>query len=241
MKSVAAVKIGPARLVAVSAPEREPLCGLLVDAGKLMSPDVDRALRLQREQDHWERIGSVLIKLGLVSETDVAESLAGQLGLDLADRADFPDEVPGDSEIAQRFLKKNRALILTEDEGELTVAMADPLDEYVVESLSLCSGKNIISRLGIPSEIEAALDSLYDGTGKTGAATDGEVAQYYDDVEQLKELAGEAPVIKLVNQLIQKAAECGASDIHIDTYLEASNVRYRQSVSSFGRSGKIEY
>lgn len=95
MKSLAAVKIGPARLAAVGAPEREQLCGLLVDAGKLMSPDVDRALRLQREQDHWERIGSVLIKLGLVSETDVAESLAGQLGLDLADRADFPEDVPG--------------------------------------------------------------------------------------------------------------------------------------------------
>ena len=116
MKSVAAVKIGPAQLAAVGAPERAPLCGLLVDAGKLTSPDVDRALRLQREQESWERIGSVLTKLGLVSETDVAESLAGQLGMELVDRADFPDEVPGDSDIAQRFLKKNKALILVEDE-----------------------------------------------------------------------------------------------------------------------------
>src|SRR5210317_581236 len=114
MKSVAAVKIGPAQLAAVGAPERAPLCGLLVDAGKLMSPDVDRALRLQREQDNWERIGSVLTKLGLVSEADVAESLAGQLGLDLTDRAEFPDEIPGDSDIARRFLKKNKALILAE-------------------------------------------------------------------------------------------------------------------------------
>ena len=227
MKSLAAVKIGPARLVAVDSPEREPLCGLLVDAGKLMSPDVDRALRLQREQDSWERIGSVLIKLGLVSESDVAECLAGQLGLDLVDRADFPDEVPGESDIEQRFLKRNKALILAEDNDELTVAMADPLDEYVLESLSLCSGKNIIPRLGIPSEIEAALDNLYDGTGSAGAATDGEVAQYYDDVEQLKELAGEAPVIKLVNQLIQKAAESGSSDIHIEPFEGQLKVRYR--------------
>jgi len=227
LKSLAAVKIGPARLVAVDDSETKPLCGLLVDAGKLTSPDVDRALRLQREQDHWEKIGSVLIKLGLVSETDVAESLAGQLGLDLADRADFPDEIPGNSDIAQRFLKKNKALILAEEEDQLIVAMADPLDEYVVESLSLCSGKNIISRLGIPSEIETALDSLYDATGKTGVVKDGEVAQYYDDVEQLKELAGEAPVIKLVNQLIQKAAECGASDIHVEPFEGQLKVRYR--------------
>ncbi|MCO4812098.1 MAG: type II secretion system protein GspE, partial [Gammaproteobacteria bacterium] len=192
-----------------------------------MSPDVDRALRLQREQDSWERIGSVLIKLGLASESDVAECLAGQLGLELVDRADFPDEVPGESDIEQRFLKRNKALILAEGNDELTVAMADPLDEYVLESLSLCSGKNIIPRLGIPSEIEAALENLYDGTGSAGAATDGEVAQYYDDVEQLKELAGEAPVIKLVNQLIQKAAESGSSDIHIEPFEGQLKVRYR--------------
>jgi len=229
MKSVAAVKIGPARLVAVGTPERPPLCDLLVGAGKLESPDVDRALRLQRDQDSWERIGSILVKLGLVSENDVAESLAGQLGLELVDRADFPEQVPGDSDIAQRFLKNNKALILAEDDDNLTVAMADPLDEYVVQSISLCCGKNVIPRLGIPSEIEAALDTLYDPSGKHGAAgaTDGDAAQYLDDVEQLKELAGEAPVIKLVNQLIQKAAESGASDIHIEPFEGQLKVRYR--------------
>jgi len=229
MKSIAAVKIGPARLVAVGTPEQPPLCGLLVDAGKLESTDVDRALRLQREQDDWERIGSILVKLGLVSEKDVAESLAGQLDFELVDKADYPDEVTVGTEITQRFLKKNKALILDEDDDELSVVMADPLDEYVVDALQLCSGKKIVPRLGIPSDIEYALEQLYNGNDKLGAGADTDIvaAQYLDDVEQLKELAGEAPVIKLVNQLIHKAAECGASDIHIEPFEGQLKVRYR--------------
>jgi general secretion pathway protein E len=229
MKPIAAVTVGPARLVAVGTPEQPPLCGLLVDAGKLEAFHVDRALRLQREQDDWERIGSILVKLGLVSERDVAESLAGQLGLDLVDKVDYPDDVPGNGEITQRFLKKNKTLILDEDDDDLTVVMADPLDEYVVDALKLCSGKNLVPRLGIPSEIESALDQLYDGNSKApgSADTDAIAAQYLDDVEQLKELAGEAPVIKLVNQLIHKAAECGASDIHVEPFEGQLKVRYR--------------
>ena len=229
MKSIAAVKIGPARLVAVGTPEQPPLCGLLVDAGKLESNDVDRALRLQREQDNWERIGSIVVKLGLVSETDVAEGLAGQLGLQLVDKSDYPDEVPGENKITPRFLKKNKALILDEDNEEISVAMADPLDEYVLDALKLCSGKKVISRLGVPSEIDAALDNLYDAAKQSdgSAGGHGDSARYLDDVEQLKELAGEAPVIKLVNQLIQKAAECGASDIHIEPFEGQLKVRYR--------------
>ena len=229
MESVAAVKIGPARLAAVTAPERTPLCGVLVGAGKLESQDVDRALRLQREQESWERIGSILVKLGLVSDFDIAEGLSGQLGLDLVDRAEFPEELPADLSITGRFLRKNRTIVLAQDDDSLTVAMADPLDGYVIEALSLCSGKNVLPKLAVGSEIEAALDTLFDASRQRDGDAGGmdSSAQYLDDVEQLKELAGEAPIIKLVNQLIQRAAECGASDIHIEPFEGQLKVRYR--------------
>jgi general secretion pathway protein E len=225
MKPIAAVTVGPARLVAVGTPEQPPLCGLLVDAGKLESTDVDRALRLQREQDVWERIGSILVKLGLVSDSDVAATLSDQLDIALVTRSDYPDEPTGDTKIAQRFLVKNRIVVLDEDDTDLTVAMADPQDAYLVDALRLCSSKNVVARLGVPSEIETALDNLYDNSAD--AADSNNSAQFLDDVEQLKELAGEAPVIKLVNQLIQKAAECGASDIHIEPFEGQLKVRYR--------------
>lgn len=229
MTTIAAETIGPARLRAVGTPEQPPLCGLLVDCGKLETTDVDRALRLQKEQDDWERIGSILVKLGLVSEKDVAESLASQLRLELVDRTDYPDERPSGTEVTERFLKKNKALILDEDDDTLSVAMADPLDDYVIDALKLRSGKTVVPRLGVPSEIEYALEQLYDGSNSAEGSADTDVvaAQYLDDVEQLKELAGEAPVIKLVNQLIHKAAESGASDIHIEPFEGQLKVRYR--------------
>jgi general secretion pathway protein E len=114
----------------------------------------------------------------------------------LVDKADFPDEVQDECDIAQRFLKKNNALVLSANDEDLVVAMADPLDGYVIEALSLVSGRNVIPRVGVPSDIEAALDSLYEASGKEGSiGGGGESARYLDDVEQLKELAGEAPVI----------------------------------------------
>jgi len=228
MTTIAAEQIGPARLVAVGTTEQPPLCGLLVDCGKLESTDVDRALRLQKEQEDWERIGSILVKLGLVSEKDVAESLSAQLKLELVDRTEYPDERPNGTNVTERFLKKNKALILDEDEKTLSVVMADPLDDYVIDALRLRSGKVVAPRLGVPSEIEYALEQLFEARpGANGSDTDIVAAQYLDDVEQLKELAGEAPVIKLVNQLIHRAAETGASDIHIEPFEGQLKVRYR--------------
>ena len=152
------------------------------------------------------------MKLGLVSEKDVAESLASQLRLDLVERTDYPDERPVGTAVTERFLKKNKALVLDEDDDTLLVAMADPLDDYVIDALKLRSGKAVVPRLGVPSEIEYALEQLYDGSSTASGSADTDVvaAQYLDDVEQLKELAGEAPVIKLVNQLIHRAAERAA-------------------------------
>jgi general secretion pathway protein E len=227
MKTLAAAEIGPARdLTAVGTPQRTPLCGLLVDSGKLEPSDVDRALRLQREQDSWERIGLILVKLGLVSDNDVAASLSDQLGIGLVDRSEYPDEFNGDTTITERFLVKNRLIVLDEDDENLTVAMADPQDDYLVDALRLASGKTVLPRIGVPSEIEAALDQLCNKS-QDPASSGANSAQFLDDVEQLKELAGEAPVIKLVNQLIHKAAESGASDIHIEPFEGQLKVRYR--------------
>ena len=209
-------------------PARKTLCEYLVDAGKLDHGNVERAYRLQLEQEQWEPIGSILVKLGLVSERDVAESLSAQLGLPLIKKQDFPDELPIDENISHKFLKENRALILEEENDSLTVAMADPQDRYVLEALALFTGKQIIPRIGLSSEIDQAIEQRY----QIKTATQGEeykidAVQFLDDVEQLKELASEAPVIKMVNHLINQAVESGASDIHIEPFEGVLKVRYR--------------
>lgn len=206
--------------------DQRAICSYLVNAGKLSADNRDRALHLQREQDEWERIGSILTKLGLVSEHDVVVGVGQQLDIDLVDGNVFPD-CTSETIVSGNFLKKNKTLILDEDDENITLVMADPMDKYVIEAMSLCSGKNIIPRLGLPSEIESALQHIYDSDDSNG---DGQVivtGQLIDDVQQLKELAGEAPIIKLVNRIISKAAESLASDIHIEPFEGLLKVRYR--------------
>jgi len=200
---------------------------MLVEAGKLRHEDVDRALSLQQGQQPWERIGGLLVKLGLVSERDVAQSLAEQLGVRLVEKPDLPAEAPAGDRVPARFLKASRALILDETDQAVTVVMADPLDSYVIEALRLRCGKPVEPCIGAPSEIEAALEQLYDGAGQAGRPDGVEAARYVDDVEQLKELAGGAPIIRMVSRLIQQAAEIGASDIHIEPFEGHLKVRYR--------------
>ena len=125
----------------------------LVEAGKLNPANIERACRLQREQEQWEPIGIILVKLGLVSEHDVAESLSTQLRLPMADRKIFPDELPIDERISHRFLKESRALILDEDEDRLSVAMADPLNRYVREALALKTEDPKPPREGVAHEL----------------------------------------------------------------------------------------
>ena len=206
--------------------DRGAICEFLVGAGKLSEENRDRALHLQREQDDWERIGSILTKLGLVSEHDVAAGLGQQLKIDLIDGDAFPS-CASETEVSGSFLKKSKALILDEDDENVTLVMADPLDKYVIEAMTLCSGKNIIPRLGLPSEIESSLRQIYD---EDENKADGHVVvagQLINDVQQLKELAGEAPIIKLVNRIISQAAEASASDIHIEPFEGLLKLRYR--------------
>jgi general secretion pathway protein E len=209
-------------------PKSRKLGECLVAAGKLNPRNVDHACRLQHEQEQWEPIGSILVKLGLVAEGDIAEALSVQLGLPLVTRQDFPDVFPIDEQISSKFLKENHALIIEEGADSLTVAMADPRDSYVREALSLFTGKPVIPRIGIASEIDQAIALHYETQGEP-SVTDGalDTVQFLDDVEQLKELASEAPVVRLVNQMLHQAVDAGASDIHIEPFDGVLKIRYR--------------
>lgn len=211
----------------VAAQRRAMICEYLVKAGKLSPENIGRALRLQAEQNQREKIGSILVKLGLVSERDVAEGLRDQLGLRLVDRHLLPATSAAKSEISFNFLKKHKALVLEEDKSTVTLVMADPLDEYVIDAVKLCMGKAVRACVGVPAEIEAVLRQIERGPAENQVPCRIESVQFLDDVEHLKELAGEAPIIKLVNQTIIRAAESNASDIHIEPFEGHLKIRLR--------------
>jgi general secretion pathway protein E len=202
---------------------------LLTERGKLDGAGLSRALRVC--QASHERLHQMLCKLGLVPERDVAEALAEALGLPLAGEADYPDLPLHGDRVSITFLKDARIVPLADTEEGLAVAMADPLDRYTIGAMQLFAGKPVRPWVGVPAEIEAALERVY---GRGGGAL-SEIVQSVeqgdlgaeDDVQRLRDLASEAPVVRIVNRLISKAVEQRASDIHIEPFEQSLRIRYR--------------
>ncbi|MES2934272.1 MAG: ATPase, T2SS/T4P/T4SS family, partial [Pseudomonadota bacterium] len=210
---------------------RQRLGELLIERERLTQLDLDRGLRLQGAGDH-ERIGALLLKLGAITSRDLAEALAAQLDLTLVEVADYPELPVLDERVAVRFLKEAKVLPLHEDAENLILAMVDPLDAYVINAFVILTHRKITVRVAVQQDLDVAFDRLY-GTGKTSM---GEIVGDIetlsddgasDDVQQLKDLASEAPVIRLVNLIIGHALEARASDIHIEPFENRLIVRYR--------------
>ena len=214
----------------VNAPPRKRLGEILIERGKLDQAGLERALRLQQESS--DKLGVLLVTLGVVAQRDVAEALAAQLGLPLVEATGYPELPVLEERVSARFLREARALPLAEDESELALAMADPTDSYTVNAFEMVTGRRVRTLVAIPTELEAALERLY-GAGKSALGQIvGDVEQRDDigfdaDVQQLKDLASEAPVIRLVSLIITNALEMRASDIHIEPFENRLIVRNR--------------
>jgi general secretion pathway protein E len=217
--------------IEVTEATRKRLGELLIERGKLDATALERALRLQ--QDSGGKLGALLVTLGLCAQRDVTEALAAQLGLPVLDAASYPELPVLEERVSARFLREARALPVREDDNELALAMADPTDRYTIDAFEMVTGRAVRPMVAIPTELDAALERLY-GAGKQGnGALVGDLEQRVDeiafdaDVQQLKDLASEAPVIRLVSLLITNALEARASDIHIEPFENRLIVRYR--------------
>jgi general secretion pathway protein E len=204
---------------------------ILIERGKLDLANLERALRVQ-EGGSSERIGSILTRTGFAAERDVIEALASQLNVPVVQLASYPELPVLEERVAVRFIKESKALPLTEDDVQLVLAMVDPADDYVLNALRLATGREVVAHLAVPSELDAAFERLY-GSGKTsmdqivGEAQTRDDEGGNEDLQQLKELASEAPIIRLVSLIISHALQARASDIHIEPFENRLIVRYR--------------
>jgi general secretion pathway protein E len=204
---------------------------ILVERGKLDPANLERALKLQ-EGESADKIGVILLRLGMVSGRDLADALADQLDIPIAQATDYPELPLMEERLSAKFLRDSQAVPLREDEDELALAIADPTDSFVLSAVQMASGKRVRPYIAAPNEIDAALERLYGG-GKSSMGTivdnitTRDDDQELGDIEHLKDLASEAPVIRLVNLVLTKALESRASDIHIEPFENRLIVRYR--------------
>ena len=200
----------------------------LQELGKLTAGDLARARKLS--EDSGDPLRLMLVRLGLVSDRDMAVAMAKVLGLDLISADDYPDEPVAADHLSLRFLKDAHIVPLREDDDSLEIAVADPVDSYAMQAVAMAAGQPVRLRVGLSAEIDAALERLYEQPKESDAETDleADLGNFSEeDIEHLRDLASEAPVIRLVNQIMQRAVELRASDIHIEPFADELKVRYR--------------
>ncbi len=214
---------------ATSQPEAERqvdlLASILLRQGQCDSQTVERGRRVAAESG--QRLDLVLIQLGLVTERGLAEAYATLLGVPLAGPARFPETPLYPERLTPRFLRTARACPLAVEADTLVLGVADALDAFTPAAVQAATGLPVRLEIAVPIEMEAAFGRLYPEGDAADTAADTGGAGLEEDAERLKDLASEAPVIRLVNQIIGRAVETHASDIHVEPFEDRLRVRYR--------------
>ena len=206
------------------------LCSLMVEQGRLRQEDLNRA-RAYRDQ-HGGNLLTLLVRLGLVSERDLARAQSELLKIDLVSDKEYPEDGPEIDDISVRYMKQQHLVPIKVSDTEIEVVMADPHDQFAIKALCMATGRKVIAKVGVTSEIDNTIERYFGG----GRSAMGQIAETLgsegggedeEDVEHLRDLASEAPVIRLVNLVLQRAVESRASDIHIEPFENRLKVRYR--------------
>jgi len=205
----------------------------LVREGLISSDDLRKVARIREEQG--APLVRLFVELGFIAEEDLLPVLSKHFGIPHVALKDFPSaELPMDSLVgAVDFLKFSRLAPLKIDGEELVVATTDPMDLTSLQALAVATSFKVRPVLAREKEIVTRIEALFnhvtaaDAAAGSGANAPLGVMPDEEDVEHLRDMASEVPVIRLVNQMLARALEGRASDIHIEPFEEQLKVRYR--------------
>jgi general secretion pathway protein E len=199
---------------------------ILIQRKLITAEDLDRALELQKERG--DKLGKTLVDMGFIAMRDVLAALSEQLQVPLVS-IDAPPVVSPETEtLSPRFLRQFRCLPMSRDDHTITLAMADPLDVETIAAVRHCTGLKINTVLAPEQEIVDAIDKYYgEAAARSEADFEFQAGEMSEDLEHLRDMASEAPVIRLVNAIIASAVEKRASDIHLEPFEKEFRIRYR--------------
>ena len=225
----------------------ETLEKILIRENKITEEQLQKAMA----QGNGKSIGRRLVEMGYLAEEEMLKIMSGTLNIPyikLSELKENPEASESNSDISLKdipkiddripvkFMKEYKIFPLKIDNNTLTLTMADPLDIQTMDEVRLITGYVIKICISGENEILDAIEKHY-GTGATtmeriiGDMSEEEIdlmgGEAEEETEHLKDLASEAPVIKLVNLIINRAVEIGASDIHVEPFEGDLKIRYR--------------
>jgi general secretion pathway protein E len=206
---------------------------VFLERGLIDEEELRTALNLQMESR--EKLGKLLVDLGYVSEKDCLAVVSEHIHVPIIGGPEYPAVPVLENVLTFRFMKQCKLVPVALENGVLTLAITDPQDDATLDLVRQATGFAVKALLGAESEVMDVLERLYGSSASMfGRIIEGiddggieGLSDEIEDIEQLKDLASEAPVIRLVNLIMSKAIEGRASDIHIEPFEKDLKVRYR--------------
>ena len=192
---------------------------IFVTSGLVSSEQMEQALEKQRQLKSHEQIGDLLVSMGLITERDRVRCLGEQWGVTYVDLADIRIDEDVVTAVGQELARRFKVVPISSSGNRLTLAMKNPLDIFAIDEIRLITGKEIEPVIATEEDIIAAITANYRSDINLGDAVSdvmkdlggGDITlQMAEDddrmtIEQLKEMSGEAPVVRLANMVISRA------------------------------------
>ncbi len=201
---------------------------ILVESGFLNASELAEALSTQKETG--KRLGEVIVESGLMTEFDILRAVSSQYDYPIIDLSSIEVDPKATALLTQKFCEENVVLPIGFDDDKLVVAIDDPMNITIEDELQFQTGYQITMMLATHSSI---LDSVKVNYGKESAAKAAEelgqdlAGEEIDENSDIAEAVNSAPVVKLVNSMIDYAIRAGSSDIHIEPLEDRVRVRIR--------------
>ncbi|GAW94128.1 type II secretion system ATPase GspE [Calderihabitans maritimus] len=209
---------------------RKKLGDLLVEMGMITQEQLEEALKIQKETK--ERLGKVLTRLNYISEKDILEVLEFQLGIPKVVLSDYSLDSQTVHLIPEALARRHKVVPLRKEGNRLTLAMVDPLNVVAIDDVQLVTGCQVIPVIATEKEIDEVLDQFFQpGLEDTYHNQKEEFAparvrEDYNE-EEAEGAVDDAPVVRVVNSIIQQAVRGRVSDIHIEPHQHKVRVRFR--------------
>lgn len=214
---------------------KKRLGDLLLGAGVITQEQLEEALKKQKEAGNGQKLGMTLVDMGIMNDEIIAEALCHQMGLERVHLAGITIEDEVLALVDEKVLRKYMLLpyeFAPDNPNVLRVAFSDPLDMIAMDDLSIITGMQIEIRVTTVKDVSQALDRFY-GNSEAMKVADQFAAERREkygnnkDGKEESEEVKQAPIVRLVNQIIEQAVHKRASDIHFEPLENQLRIRFR--------------
>ena len=208
---------------------RKKIGDLLLEFNYITEEELSAAVSEQEEED--QRLGEVLKKLGYVTEEELIDVLEYQLGIPKVDLSNYLLNAHLSQFVSENLARRHNAVPYEIEDNVLKVAMEDPTDLVAIENIEINSGMKVDVAIATHSEIINAINQVYSLVDTDTSEIFESLDQYgmsdEPELDQLRQMVEDAPIVRLTNLIITQAIQTKASDIHIEPLKGNVRVRYR--------------